>query len=43
MRLSLEVKQTFEAQVDQKVHATTVYRMLYRHGWHKFTLPDSHS
>jgi transposase len=29
------IKQAFEAQVGQEVAASTIYRLLHRHGWRK--------
>ena len=32
---ALEIKKAYEKKVGHKVHKTTVYRMLKRHGWRK--------
>jgi transposase len=37
-----EIKDALEKHVGHKVHKTTVYRMLYRHGWRKVVPRKSH-
>ena len=36
-----KIKRAFEEKIGQKVHATTIYRLLERHGWRK-VMPRSH-
>jgi transposase len=36
------IKPAFEAQVQRRVHKTTMYRMVYRHGWRKVRPRPTH-
>ena len=37
-----EIKEALEKHLGRKVHKTTVYRMLHRHGWRKIAPRPSH-
>ena len=37
-----QIQQAFEAQVQQKVHFTSIYRLLHRHGWRKLAPRSRH-
>jgi transposase len=37
-----EIKQAFEAQVGHEVEASTIYRLLHRHGWRKLVPRPRH-
>ena len=37
-----EIKARLEQHLGRSIHKTTVYRMLYRHGWRKLTPRPSH-
>ncbi len=37
-----QIQQAFEAEVKQKVHVNTIYRLLHRHGWRKLAPRSRH-